>query len=135
MARKDAHSPASGKTDAGLGDALAQFNKGVAASRQMDREQKAIAKAERRRDSAAKKLKDLMQNDASTDDKALAEAEYRDALAEWTRLTNPDAAEAEEPEALETEQQNDSPTPSDAEDDAPVSDEANAEEVAEDETV
>ena len=135
MARKDAHSPASGKTDTGLADALAQFNKGVATSRQMDREQKAIAKAERRRDFAAKKLKDLMQNDASTDDKALAEAEYRDALAEWTRLTNPDAAEAEEPEALETEQQNDSQTPSDAEDDTPVSDEANAEEVAEDETV
>ncbi len=135
MARKDTHSPASGKTDTGLADALAQFNKGVATSRQMDREQKAIAKAERRRDSAAKKLKDLMQNDAGTDDKALAEAEYRDALAEWTRLTNPDAAEAEEPEALETEQQNDSQTASDAEDDTPVSDEANAEEVAEDETV
>jgi len=54
-------------------------------------------------------------------------------LAEWTRLTNPDATEAEEPEALETEQQNDSQTPSD--DDTPVLDEPNAEEVAEDETV
>ena len=133
MARKDAHPPASGKTDTGLADALAQFNKGVATSRQMDREHKAIAKAERRRDFAAKKLKDLMQNDATTDDKTIAEADYRDALAEWTRLTNPDATEAEEPEALETEQQNASQTPSD--DDTPVLDEANVEEVAEDETV
>jgi len=74
-----------------------------------------------------------MQNDATTDDKTIAEADYRDALAEWTRLTNPDATEAEEPEALETEQQNASQTPSD--DDTPVLDEANVEEVAEDETV
>ena len=133
MARKNADSSTSGKTDGGLTDALAQFNKGVVTTRQMDREQKAVAKAERRRDAAASKLKDLMQNDASTDDKAIAEADYRDALAEWTRLTNPDATEAEEPEALETEQQNDSQTPSD--DDTPVLDEANVEEVAEDETV
>jgi hypothetical protein len=91
----------------------------------VDKEQKAVAKAERRRDAAASKLKDLMQNDASTDDKTLAEGDYRDALAEWTRLTNPDAAEAEEPEALEAEQQNDSQTPSDVDDDTPVSDEVN----------
>ena len=135
MARKNVDSSTSGKTDTGLADALAQFNKGVATSRQMDREQKAVAKAERRRDAAASKLKDLMQNDASTDDKTLAEADYRDALAEWTRLTNPDATEAEEPEALETEQQNASQPPSDGEDDTPVSDEPNAEEVVEDETV
>ena len=133
MARKNADSSTGGKTDGGLTDALAQFNKGVATSRQMDREQKAVAKAERRRDAAASKLKDLMQNDGSTDDKTIAEADYRDALAEWTRLTNPDATEAEEPEALETEQQNASQTPSD--DDTPVLDEANVEEVAEDETV
>ncbi len=135
MARKDVDSSTSGKADTGLADALAQFNKGVATSRQMDREQKAVAKAERRRDAAAIKLKDLMQNDASTEDKTLAEADYRDALAEWTRLTNPDVIEAEEPEALETEQQNESQSPSDGEDDTPVSDEPNAEEVVEDETV
>ena len=133
MARKNVDSSTSGKTDTGLADALAQFNKGVATSRHMDREQKAVAKAERRRDAAASKLKDLMQNDGSTDDKTIAEVDYRDALAEWTRLTNPDATEAEEPEALETEQQNASQTPSD--DDTPVLDEANAEEVVEDETV
>ena len=135
MARKDVDSSTSGKADSGLADALAQFNKGVVTSRQMDREQKAVAKAERRRDAAASKLKDLMQNDASADDKTLAEADYRDALAEWTRLTNPDVIEAEEPEALETEQQNESQSPSDGEDDTPVSDEPNAEEVVEDETV
>ena len=133
MARKNVDSSTSGKTDTGLADALAQFNKGVATSRQMDREQKAVAKAERRRDAASSKLKDVMQNDATTDDKTIAEADYRDALAEWTRLTNPDATEAEEPDALETEQQNASQTPSD--DDTPVLDEANVEEVAEDETV
>ena len=135
MARKDVDSSTSGKADTGLADALAQFNKGVATSRQMDREQKAVAKAERQRDAAASKLKDLMQNDASAEDKTLAEADYRDGLAEWTRLTNPDVTEAEEPEALETEQQNASQPPSDGEDDTPVSDEPNAEEVVEDETV
>ena len=133
MAGKNADSSTSDRADTGLADALAQFNKGVATSRQVDKEQKAVAKAERRRDAAASKLKDLMQNDATTDDKTIAEADYRDALAEWTRLTNPDATEAEEPEALETEQQNASQTPSD--DDTPVLDEANVEEVAEDETV
>ena len=134
MARKNVDSATSGKTDTGLADALAQFNKGVATSRQMDREQKAVAKAERRRDSAASKLKDLMQSDAGADDKALAEADYRNALAEWTRLTNPDAADAEEPEVLETEQQNDSQEPSDAEDDTDVSDEVAAGEVDDGET-
>jgi hypothetical protein len=135
MARKNADSSTGGKTDGGLTDALAQFNKGVATSRQMDREQKAVAKAERRRDSAASKLKDLMQSDAGADGKALAEADYRDALAEWTRLTNPDAADAEEPEVLETEQQNDSQEPSDAEDDTDVLDEVVAGEVDDGETV
>ena len=87
MARKDAHSSTKDQVDDGLAAALAQFNKGVVASRQIDREQKAFAKAERRRDSAAKKVKDLTQSDAGSEEKTVAEGEYADALAEWTRLS------------------------------------------------
>ncbi|HJL99170.1 MAG: hypothetical protein QGF99_07440 [Acidimicrobiales bacterium] len=78
-----------------LAAALAQFNSGVTASRQLDKEAKAIAKAEKRRDAAAQKLKELMEKETSPEDKAAAEEEYRTAADEWTRLTNPDATTAE----------------------------------------
>ncbi len=91
-----------------LAAALAQFNSGVTTSRQLDKEAKAIAKAERRRDAAAQSLKELIEQETSPEDKAVAEEEYRTAADEWTRLTNPDATTAEpseEPpvEASETE--------------------------------
>ena len=91
-----------------LAAALAQFNSGVTTSRQLDKEAKAIAKAERRRDAAAQNLKELMEQETSPEDKKVAEEEYRSAAEEWTRLTNPDATTAEpseEPpvEASETE--------------------------------
>ena len=91
-----------------LAAALAQFNSGVTTSRQLDKEAKAIAKAERRRDAAAQNLKELMDQETNPEDRAIAEEEYRTAADEWTRLTNPDATTAkpaEEPpvEASETE--------------------------------
>jgi len=91
-----------------LAAALAQFNSGVTTSRQLDKEAKAIAKAERRRDAAAQNLKELMEQETSPEDKAVAEEQYRTAADEWTRLTNPDAITvepSEEPpvEASETE--------------------------------
>ena len=78
-----------------LAAALAQFNSGVTTSRQLDKEAKAIAKAERRRDAAAQNLKELMEQETSPEDKKVAEEEYRSAADEWTRLTNPDATTAE----------------------------------------
>ena len=78
-----------------LAAALAQFNSGVTTSRQLDKEAKAIAKAEKRRDAAAQKLKELMEQETTPEDKAVAEEEYRTAADEWTRLTNSDATTAE----------------------------------------
>ncbi|MEC7827000.1 MAG: hypothetical protein VX760_04550 [Actinomycetota bacterium] len=82
-------------TNNDLAAALAQFNSGVTTSRQLDKEAKAIAKAEKRRDAAAQKLKELMEQETTPEDKAAAEEEYRTAADEWTRLTNSDATSAE----------------------------------------
>ena len=75
--------------------ALAQFNTGVATSRELDKEAKAIAKAEKRRDLAAQKLKELMDNDANGPDRATLEEEYRTAVDDLTRLSNPNSDDRE----------------------------------------
>tara|TARA_Y100000746_G_scaffold158011_1_gene135807 strand:- start:644 stop:1027 length:384 start_codon:yes stop_codon:yes gene_type:complete len=75
--------------------ALAQFNNGVATSRELDKEAKAIAKAEKRRDLAAQKLKELMENDANGPDRATLEEEYRTAVDDLTRLSNPNSDDRE----------------------------------------
>ena len=75
--------------------ALAQFNTGVATSRELDKEAKAIAKAEKRRDLAAQKLKELMDNDANGPDRATLEEEYRTAVGDLTRLSNPNSDDRE----------------------------------------
>tara|TARA_B000000475_G_C15965965_1_gene435036 strand:+ start:817 stop:1200 length:384 start_codon:yes stop_codon:yes gene_type:complete len=75
--------------------ALAQFNTGVATSRELDKEAKAIAKAEKRRDLAAQKLKELMENDANGPDRATLEEEYRTAVDDLTRLSNPNSDDRE----------------------------------------
>ena len=75
--------------------ALAQFNTGVATSRELDKEAKAIAKAEKRRDLAAQKLKELMDNDANRPDRATLEEEYRTAVDDLTRLSNPNSDDRE----------------------------------------
>ena len=75
--------------------ALAQFNNGVATSRELDKEAKAIAKAEKRRDLAAQKLKELMENDANGPDRATLEEEYRTAVDDLTRLSNPSSDDRE----------------------------------------
>ena len=75
--------------------ALAQFNTGVATSRELDKEAKAVAKAEKRRDLAAQKLKELMENDANGPDRATLEEEYRTAVDDLTRLSNPNSDDRE----------------------------------------
>ena len=75
--------------------ALAQFNNGVATSRELDKEAKAIAKAEKRRDLAAQKLKELMENDANGPNRATLEEEYRTAVDDLTRLSNPNSDDRE----------------------------------------
>ncbi len=135
MARKDAHSSTKDQVDDGLAAALAQFNKGVVASRQIDREQKAFAKAERRRDSAAKKVKDLMQSDAGSEEKTVADAEYADALAEWTRLSGSDADDDAKSEVPNIEDRSDTEAPADPPSESSSSNEIGTEAVSEDETV
>ncbi len=135
MARKDAHSSTKGQVDDGLAAALAQFNKGVVATRQIDREQKALAKAERRRDAAAKKVKDLMQSDAGSEEKTVAEAEYADALAEWNRLSGTDADNDAKSEALNIEERSDTEAPADPASESSASNDIATEAVGEDETV
>ncbi len=135
MARKDAHSSTKDQVDDGLAAAPAQFNKGVVASRQIDREQKAFAKAERRRDSAAKKVKDLMQSDAGSEEKTVADAEYADALAEWTRLSGSDADDDAKSEVPNIEDRSDTEAPADPPSESSSSNEIGTEAVSEDETV
>lgn len=91
MNGKDSQTP--GSND--LASALAQFNSGVTASRQLDKEAKAIAKAEKRRDVAAQKLKELMEQETNPEERAAVEEDYRSAVDEWSRLTNPDVDTAE----------------------------------------
>jgi len=87
-----------------LAAALAQFNNGVTTSRELDKQSKAINKAEKRRDMAAQKLKELMESDAEGTDRATLEEEYRMAVEDWTRLTNPntDVPEIDSGQAVET---------------------------------
>ena len=87
-----------------LAAALAQFNNGVSATRELDKQSKAVAKAEKRRDLAAQKLKESMDNDAGATDRTSLEEEYRMAVDDWTRLTNPnsDVTEIDGEEATET---------------------------------
>ena len=75
-----------------LAAALAQFNSGVTTSRQLDKEAKAIAKAERRRDAAAQNLKELMDQETNPEDRAIAEEEYRTCLL----YTSPSPRDVEE---------------------------------------
>lgn len=87
-----------------LAAALAQFNDGVSETRELDKQSKAVAKAEKRRDLAAQKLKESMDNDAGATDRTSLEEEYRVAVDDWTRLTNPnsDVTEIDGEEATET---------------------------------
>ncbi len=92
--------------DQALQKALAQFNEGLRLQREEDRARRAIEKAERRKDQAAGKLKELQADTrADAETKATAEQEYKAALADLARLrageAEPDQPEAEpdQPEA------------------------------------
>jgi len=70
----------------------------------LDKQSKAINKAEKRRDMAAQKLKELMESDAQEADRTILEEEYRMAVEDWTRLTNPntEAPEIDDGQTVET---------------------------------
>ncbi|GEM_PF-4746672 len=74
---------------------MAQFNKGVETSRDLDRRRKAIDKADRRRMDAAAKMKAVLDSDPSAEDRAAAEAEYREAVDAWQALMSPPADDGE----------------------------------------
>lgn len=69
-----------------LGAALAAFNSGVAASREIAAQDKRVAAAERKRAEAAETVRRVRASDHTPEDLAAAEAGYRSALEEW-RLT------------------------------------------------
>lgn len=114
--------------DDALQVALAQFNDGLKTQQAEERARKAIEKAERKKQQAASELKAVQANpDASADDKAAADAAYREAVDTFNRMRSgepePDssedsAAKGEEPTATEsTEPGDDSEAAADAEDD------------------
>ncbi len=79
-----------------LSAALALFNKGVETSRDLDRRQKAIDKADRRRKDAASKMKAVLDREPSAEERSAAEAEYREAVDAWQALVSPSDEAPEE---------------------------------------
>ena len=107
-----AEAPAAPPLDDETAAALTRFNAYVEADRERRRHEQALAKAERVKDEAAAAVRNLNSGQASSDEKAAAEAAYREAadalkrLRDGTSQTEPadeespkDEAEAdEEPE-------------------------------------
>lgn len=65
---------------------MSQFNKGVKESRDLDRRQKAIDKADRRRMDSAARMKVVLDGEPSAAEREAAESDYREALGEWQKL-------------------------------------------------
>ena len=78
-----------------LSAALAQFNQGAAATRDNDRHEKAVAKADRRRQDAAARMKTVLDADPSAEERDEAEAAYRTAVDEWKQLLSPTELDAD----------------------------------------
>lgn len=102
-----------------LATALAQFNEGLEEQRAEERAQRAIDKAERKKQQAAAALKKVQADpNASADDKAAADATYREAVEEWNRRRSggPDDADgAEAPDGPEAAAPGDTEAPDGAE--------------------
>jgi len=82
--------------------ALTLFNEYVAADRERTRREKHVKKAERAKDEAAARVKKLAQS-GSAEEKAEAEAAYREASEAWRRIRDgEESAAAEAPAAEET---------------------------------
>lgn len=113
MAETDAAASLDDETNA----ALTLFNEYVAADRERNRREKQIKKAERAKDDAAARVKKLTQS-GSAEEKAEAEAAYREASEAWRRIRDgeePAATESEAPAADEATTETDR-TDDDAED-------------------
>lgn len=77
-----------------LDAALAQFNEGLKTQQAEEAAQRAVDKAERKKQQAAAELKKLQSNaDAPAEDKAAAEEAYRAAVDEFNKLRSGDAIE------------------------------------------
>ncbi|MDG2114621.1 MAG: hypothetical protein P8N02_18680 [Actinomycetota bacterium] len=95
MARNDRRSSAPAPSPEELASALSQFNQGVQETRELDRHQKAVNKADRRRKEAAARMKVVLDGEPTAADREAAESEYREAVEEWQRLmAGPGASEA-----------------------------------------
>lgn len=122
MARSS-QSSADKPSNADLASALAQFNQGVEASKEADRRQRTIAKAERRRKDAATAMKAALAGGSSAEERAAAEAEYRESVAAWRQLVSPDEAASPDLDGIELTATDDgapSEAPSDTTDAAPT---------------
>lgn len=74
---------------------MAQFNKGVEESKEQDRHQKRVDKADRRRKQAAAEMKQVLDADPTTEAREAAEAEYRAAVDAWQALVSGSTADAD----------------------------------------
>ena len=93
MARNDRRSSQPQPSPEELAAALSQFNKGVETSKDLDRRQRKIDKADRRRKDAAARMKTVIDGEPSAEEREAAESEYRVAVEEWQELVSgsPDA--------------------------------------------
>ena len=81
-----AEAPSAPSLDDETAAALTRFNAYVEADRERQRREKALAKAERVKDEAAAAVRNLNSSRASADEKAAAEAAYREAADALKRL-------------------------------------------------
>ena len=97
--------PAAPPLDDETAAALTRFNAYVEADRERQRRERALAKAERVKDEAAAAVRNLNSGQTSSDEKAAAEAAYREAadalkrLRDGTGQTEPADAESPKDEA------------------------------------
>ena len=81
---------------------LARFNEGLERTKEQDRRVKTVAKAERFKDEAAKKVKSLESGDGSGENRSEAQEQYRIAAEQWqTMKTRLDAGEDPDDRAAE----------------------------------
>jgi hypothetical protein len=98
--------------------ALSMFNKSITSSRDEEKQRQALGRADRRRKDAGARVKRLMAGEGSPEDRAEAEAEYSDAVAEWQRINSGEEAPATEGPVFE-----DAPAATEtSDDDAPAAD-------------
>ena len=95
-----AEAPAAPPLDDETAAALTRFNAYVEADRERRRHEQALAKAERVKDEAAAAVRNLNSGQASADEKAAAEAAYREAADALKRLR--DGTSQEEPAGEES---------------------------------